>query len=248
MIVLMIDPLESRRGGVWNLDEFVGEANRLLPEYLPKEASARSTEPVNARLVRHYTTQGLVAEPRKEGREARYLYEHLIQLLVVRKLLAEGFTGAAIKQVLSGRSEPELEPLLAGTVRIELVPETSSPVADEREAFLRSIRERAGLPNRAGVPDRAYEASNHVLPKTRDAERHVGRSGPRMSAPLPGRVDDADSVFHETGWTRLAILDGLELHVREGFQLPTNRLGDEQLAQLLKTVLLHLEQTRKGSA
>ncbi|HZJ09143.1 MAG TPA: hypothetical protein VFD39_05570, partial [Trueperaceae bacterium] len=78
--------LTHLREGAWSLDEFVEHTNRLLPELLPKESSKRAADPVNQRLVRHYATQGLLDEPLKEGREARYLYRHLLQLLVVRRL------------------------------------------------------------------------------------------------------------------------------------------------------------------
>src|SRR5690606_19716519 len=129
--------------GAWSLDDFVERANALLPELLPKDAGKRAAEPVNQRLVRHYATQGLLDEPLKEGREARYLYRHLLQLLVVRRLLAEGFTATVVGHVLKDRPEGELEGLLTGGLQIELVPrETPS---DARAEFLRQVRERARL-------------------------------------------------------------------------------------------------------
>jgi len=42
-------------------------------------------------------------------------------------------------------------------------------------------------------------------------------------------------------------MDGLELLVRDDFRLPTTRLGDAELVQLLKVTLLHLEQKRRGT-
>src|SRR5690554_4486674 len=138
--------LFSLREGAWPLDDLVEHANRLLLSVLPKEAAGRAADAVNQRLVRHYTTQGLLDEPLKEGREARYLYRHLLQLLALRRLLAEGFTAVVVGHVLENRSDGELEGLVTSRLRIDLVPE-NAPAAHggERAEFLRRVRQRAGL-------------------------------------------------------------------------------------------------------
>lgn len=214
--------LAPHRDAVWNLNEFVEVANGLLPSYLPKDAIGRSADEVNVRLVRHYATQGLLQEARKEGREARYIFDHLLQLLVVRKLLADGFSAAATKQVMEGRTNQELESLLQGRVRIDLVPEGGHADISRRAEFLKQVRARAGLD-----------------PAT---------SGPQLPIPAALPAQPAgDSLFSASRWTRLSILDGLDLFVRDDFVLPKNRLGDAQLTQLLQVVLLQLEQRRKGT-
>ena len=225
------NPLTPHREGMWSLQEFVDLVNELLPAYLPKEATGRVADEVNPRLVRHYTTQGLLPEPRREGREARYLFEHLLAALVVRRLLAEGFSSGAIKQVLEGRSPEQLEALLDGGLRIELVPDSAVPDPGGRSAFLAQVRQRAGL-------DPA-EATDEV-----QARRF---SSPRTAAPpAQPATQQPSEPFRESTWTRIDLLDGLELLVRDDFQLPASRLGDEQLTQLLKVVLLQLEQKRRG--
>ena len=213
--------LSAHKDGVWNLKEFVAVANGLLPHYLPKDASGRSSEEVNARLIRHYATQGLLAEARKEGREARYVFGHLLQLLVVRKLLADGFSAAAIRKVIDGRTNRELENLLQGSVRVDLVPEAGRADVAQRAQFLKGIRAKAGL-------DAAPAPAATPVPGVRPGGSSV------------------DSLFSPSQWTRMTILDGLDLFVRDDFELPKNRLGDAQLTQLLQVVLLQLEQRRKG--
>ncbi|HET8985698.1 MAG TPA: MerR family transcriptional regulator [Trueperaceae bacterium] len=227
-------PLSSHREAVWNLNQFVDAVNALLPSYLPKDATGRTTDEVNARLVRHYATQGLIEEARREGREARYLYDHLIQLLVVRKLLAEGFSTTATKQAMTGRSAEELTRLLEGEVRVELVPEPATPGTAARAEFLRQVRARAGLDTTARLAPTAGPGP-------------TARPGPGAS-PLPPAAIAPTGIFSESVWTRLSILDGLDLFVRDDFELPKNRLGDEQLTQLLRVVLMQLEQRRKGSS
>lgn len=222
MAALNRSELATHEHAVWNLNEFVEVANGLLPTYLAKDATGRSADEVNARLVRHYATQGLLQEARKEGREARYIFDHLLQLLVVRKLLADGFSAAAAKQVMEGRTNGELEGLLQGSVRIDLVPEAGRSDVARRAEFLRHVRAKAGLdPSPSGPP-------------------------PPPAATVPDRPH-GDSLFSASQWTRLSILDGLDLFVRDDFALPKNRLGDAQLTQLLQVVLLQLEQRRKGT-
>jgi DNA-binding transcriptional MerR regulator len=228
--------LDTLRTEVWTLDQLVVTANRLLPDYLPKESSGRTVEDVNPRLVRHYTTAGLLPEPRKDGREARYLFDHLLHLLVVRRLLAEGLTSGAIKRVLEGVPGPELERLLAGGVRIEVVPERPEVVDDAKADFLKRLRTRAGL---AAPPVESSQFTTTTL-------RSMADSTAPMRPPEPTQQPNAASPFRHVDWSRIALLDGLELHVREDFRLPTYRLGDEQIAQLVKAVLLDLEQRRKG--
>lgn len=103
----------------WALEELVGEANRLMPRYLPEDArsgSGRLRDEITPRLVRHYTTQGLLDPPGKAGRENRYTLRHLLQVLTLRKLQAEGYRGSALETQLRSDDE-ELEMLLEGSSR-----------------------------------------------------------------------------------------------------------------------------------
>ena len=168
--------LPSLREGAWSLDEFVDQANRLLPHLLPKDAGKRAAEPVNQRLVRHYATQGLLDEPLKEGREARYLYRHLLQLLVVRRLLAEGFTVAVVGQVMAERSDDELIGLVTGGVQIELVPKQAP--SDERAEFLRRVRDRAGLVQPATTERDRLEVDSSALAAARTPTSSAASDGP----------------------------------------------------------------------
>ncbi|AZI45188.1 hypothetical protein EHF33_19950 (plasmid) [Deinococcus psychrotolerans] len=65
----MLGISQDWEGGI---EDFVEEANQRLAEVLPLDRASRPKDEVNARLVRHYTTEGLLPAPRREGREARY--------------------------------------------------------------------------------------------------------------------------------------------------------------------------------
>lgn len=220
------DPLASHQDAVYSLDELVAAANDLLPVFLPKDATGRAADGVTPRLVRFYATEGLLPEAHREGREARYSFEHLASLLAVRRLLAEGFGSAAIRRALAGRGRDELVALLRDEVQLQLVPTVTSALADPVKAeFLRGVRARAGL-------DGGMRAAAQV-------------SAPREpSAPTP-TPRSPGSPLSPTTWTRVTIQDGLELMVRDDFTLPTTPLGDQELLQLIKVVLLQVEQVGK---
>lgn len=104
----MIDVPAGWAGGI---EELVEEANRWLSHLLPVDRAARPKDEVNPRLVRHYTTQGLLPAPRREGRDARYARVHLMALLALRRLMADGLSGKALEAALSGRDEQVFERL-----------------------------------------------------------------------------------------------------------------------------------------
>jgi len=127
----------AKENPYWSLPEFVNVANDLLPNYLPLESgSTKARDQVTARLIRHYTTQAMLDEPDKEGREARYKYRHLLQLLVLRRLLAEGFASHVIGNLATSKRNDELEALLQGGVQLEVT------IANPALAFLHQIQER----------------------------------------------------------------------------------------------------------
>ncbi|HWG83946.1 MAG TPA: MerR family transcriptional regulator [Deinococcales bacterium] len=143
--------LASLRYSRWTLDEFVDAANHLLPQHLPEERRGNLSGEVNARLVRHYATQGHLDDPEKEGREARYTYRHLLQLLALRKAMALGY-GTSRLMELTHRPDDALEAFLTGGAQLELSPNPAL-------AYIRSVRAgRApdGPPPASPSPDALY--------------------------------------------------------------------------------------------
>lgn len=131
----------------WSLEELVQIANELLPQFLPEEkAHTRVREEVTPRLVRYYTSQGLLDEPLKAGREARYTYRHLLQVLLVRRLLTEGYGASVINTLARSKEDVELEALLQGGVQLTVAP------ANPALAFLQQIQQRQPNADRAMPP------------------------------------------------------------------------------------------------
>jgi DNA-binding transcriptional MerR regulator len=176
----------------WSLEDFVQITNALLPLYLPtQKAHSRVREDITPRLVRHYTSLGAMDEPLKVGRNATYTYRHLLQLLVVRRLMAQGYGASAIDDLTISQSNAELEALLQGGAQLSVTP------ANPALGFLQHIQNRD---KRAAVPP--------ISPS---------------SSPPP-------SPQH---WLRIAILPGLEVHLREDFVFPKSPQEQQNLVQLI---------------
>jgi DNA-binding transcriptional MerR regulator len=140
----------------WSLEEFVEVANNLLPQFLPaQKGNTRVREEVTPRLVRHYTTLGMLDEPLKDGRYAVYTYRHLLQILVVRRLLTEGFGANAIDQLATQKDNTELENLLAGGVQLSVT--TANPAL----AYLQQIQKKqSSVPPAPVSPAPPIESAN----------------------------------------------------------------------------------------
>ncbi len=204
----------------WDLDAFVEVANGLLPHYLPEDngARGRAADTVNPRLVRSYTTQGVIDRPLRQGREARYRYRHLLQLLLVRRLLGEGYGTAAIQPITSVKATPELEALLQGG--LQLTVETANPAL----AFLQSVKARGGP----------------SAPMARSAPRPMPAAPVESLAETTARVSPPKPVSDVSRWQRVEVLPGLEVQVREDFTPPSTPQEHENLLQLIAQKLTPL--------
>lgn len=77
-----------------------GSAQELAE--VAQEALAETAVPdadLNERLVRYYVTSGVLDAPVKRGREAVFELRHLVQLMVVRNLLAERLSLGQIRDL-----------------------------------------------------------------------------------------------------------------------------------------------------
>ncbi|KAA1250386.1 MerR family transcriptional regulator, partial [Mycobacterium simiae] len=87
----------------WTLDELVGRVAAALesPTY-PGAPNGRVRELPDRRIVRWYTTTGLVDRPVMQGRTARYSPRHLQQIVAVKRRQAQGRSLAEIQDELAG--------------------------------------------------------------------------------------------------------------------------------------------------
>ncbi|NTY02586.1 MerR family transcriptional regulator [Deinococcus sp. JMULE3] len=238
--------IEERWSG--GIDALVSEANRLLAQLLPGDRAARLKDEMNPRLVRHYTTVGLLPAPTREGREARYGRAHLLGLLALRRLMADGLSGKALVGALLGRSEEELADLALTGVTGEnpsAPPErsdaslTDSPgllllgnmklPTNPAVAYLDGLRRPAERLARA-VP----ETPSRVLPSPALPSPAPSRWGMRGILP---RASDHASTRPGQVWRRVEVAPGLEVQVSADFRAPHSEARWADLLRRVRDVL-----------
>jgi MerR-like DNA binding protein len=107
---------------MWTIDELVERVGAALAAEYPGAPNGRVRDVPDRRAVRWYATTGLVDRPSAmRGRTALYEARHLLQLVAVKRLQAEGRTLAEVQGELAGATEARLaaiaqvpEELLAG--------------------------------------------------------------------------------------------------------------------------------------
>jgi DNA-binding transcriptional MerR regulator len=115
------------QGAEWPLEQFVEIAGEVLDRLGIDERSVP-----NDRLVRYYTGEGAMRKPGREGREARYTWEHLVEFLVTRMLLKDGWPLSKISQFMSSSDTHSLEQMLPS--------EPMTPAEREVRAIKRSMK------------------------------------------------------------------------------------------------------------
>jgi DNA-binding transcriptional MerR regulator len=249
----------------YSLDELVSVANRLLPRLLPAEGRGmKLNELVNPRLVRHLSTLGLLDEAGREGREARYERRHLLQLLVARRLMAQGYSTGAIKKLTGGARDQELESLLHGGAQLGVtLPETivddslgDSVVANEmaasgsessagfsdgasREAFEDAPPDNAALSFLQNIRSGRKRAAMPDVAVSREAPPAPRINRSMVASPAPGSALTPAAPRY----VRIALRPGLELHVGEDFELPPSVSERETL---MHDALRLLQEAHKG--
>lgn len=98
----------------WTLDELVRRvAVGLADPAYPGAPNGRVREFPDRRVVRWYTTTGLVDRPAMQGRTALYGTRQLLQVVAVKRRQAEGRSLAEIQAELAGASDDTLRRVAA---------------------------------------------------------------------------------------------------------------------------------------
>ena len=171
-----------------SLEDLTLEAGRRLLEMglLQAQADGRVAAAPDARTVRYYGTLGLVDRPGIVEREARYGQRHLLQLVAVKRLQAEGRSLAEIQTELAGATDEALA-AVARVPDTPLVPEVL-PAAAAR-FWTRSAAQRA--PAAAEEPAEQNLVAEEPAEQNRVAEELGGQNpatepGERDAAAAPG--------------------------------------------------------------
>jgi hypothetical protein len=135
--VTMPDMEEQR----WTLDELAERVDDALAVDYQGPPSGRVRAVPDRRAIRWYTTIGLIDRPlAHRGRTALYGPRHLLQLVAVKRLQAEGQPLVAIQQELAGATDTQL-------ARVARLPAVPAPTVGVRPP----ARGRAGRRARAAA-------------------------------------------------------------------------------------------------
>lgn len=95
----------------WRIDELAARAAAALDGTETPTASGRVTPVPDRRMLRYYTTLGLLDRPEVRGRVAYYGRRHLLQVVAIKRLQAQGATLAQVQEALAGAPTSALERL-----------------------------------------------------------------------------------------------------------------------------------------
>jgi DNA-binding transcriptional MerR regulator len=206
---------------VWTLDELTERVGAALSVGYDGQPSGRVRDLPDQRAIRWYTTIGLVDRPAAtRGRTAMYGPRHLLQLVAIKRLQAQGRSLVAIQAELAGATDAQL----AGVARLA-APERRRPAAAPAEAPAVSAPAAPARP-----PDTGQGAVRHArFWRERPAETTV-------PAAVPGVATEDLPV---------ATLQGVRLDERATLLLdPARPLDDADLRAILDAARPLLEALR----
>jgi DNA-binding transcriptional MerR regulator len=136
----------------WTIEELVQRAERALEVDYYGQVSRRVSDVPTLRNIRYYTTLGLLDRPAEiRGRTAYYSLRHLMQLVAIKRLQAEGLSLTEIQNRLLGLSDAKLG-------RIAKLPEdrlefVSEPTPTRPQAARQQARFWTFAPSEAPAPE-----------------------------------------------------------------------------------------------
>jgi DNA-binding transcriptional MerR regulator len=190
----------------WTLDELSAQVALALAVDYAGPPSGRVREVPDGRTIRYYTTLGLIDRPAEmRGRTALYGVRHLLQLVAIKRLQAQGLSLAEVQGRLVGLTDATLRDLAqvaadgtpaAGAKKDEAArgdfwKATPEPAARADGAEAMGVRPLVGVPLADGVTllldamrpmDEhdwmALRAAAAPLLKLLEARRLLGDKGP----------------------------------------------------------------------
>src|SRR5262245_18184089 len=94
----------------WTLNELTAHVALALAEDYDGAPNGRVRDVPDPRTIRYYTTLGLLDRPGElRGRTALYGRRHLLQLVAIKRLQAQGLTLQQVQERLLGLTDGDLE-------------------------------------------------------------------------------------------------------------------------------------------
>ncbi|HEY2697407.1 MAG TPA: MerR family transcriptional regulator [Pseudonocardiaceae bacterium] len=180
----------------WTIDELAQLVGEALGADYAGQTNGRVREVPDRRTIRWYTTIGLLDRPAAmRGRTALYGRRHLLQLVAVKRLQADGRTIAEVQEALLGAADVTLDEL-AHLAELPVAPPSAARLASPAAPPARfwAARPASPSPNAALIP--GVRLANGVTLVLDGAPR------PLDAADLTAIADAATAlldVLHERG-------------------------------------------------
>lgn len=118
----------------WTIDQLAERVDAALSVGYPGQTSGRVRQVPDRRAIRYYTTLGLLDRPAAmRGRVAVYGQRHLLQLVAIKRLQAEGLSLAEVQARLAGATDARLREV----ARLPAAAAAPAPLARARVAAAR---------------------------------------------------------------------------------------------------------------
>jgi DNA-binding transcriptional MerR regulator len=178
---------------LWTIEELNTRVALALSVNYDGAASGRVRDVPDVRTIRYYTTLGLLDRAADmRGRTALYSRRHLLQLVAIKRLQADGLPLGDIQQRLVGLSNARLarlaripdEPLIVERVGAAASPAAPEPADEERERFWAAA---PAEPLRAANPPAAEPVTLQGVP----LDDHVTLL---LAADRPLELDDIEAL------------------------------------------------------
>jgi DNA-binding transcriptional MerR regulator len=222
-------------------------AERVLKSLGPGQDKKTVTEFPNERTIRYYLTEGLLPQPReKRGLKSIFGYEHLLTLLVIKKLQADGVPISLIKKLIVGKSVGELEALLDEEIHIF----TEQQALDDYRRTTGHTDDSDVVVSHDPKARREYLEKNEaqsyleslLLKKPqilREADMDMSYSQPLFSAsaPPPPAAAPKPAEPSAESWKRYTIAPGVEIHIEKNYKPPRDEREKSRIIELIERVL-----------
>jgi DNA-binding transcriptional MerR regulator len=220
----MAHPVEREREHKYvGLPEFALAGERILAQLDLEQERGTVTSVPDERTIRYYLAEGLIETPEeRQGTASVFGYMNLLQLVAVKKLQAEHLPIRKIRELVSGRSEQELEALLGiSSPSTERRASTKSNRESEAKRYLESLL--APTMSQSGLT--TSKSGQHTKPQ---------RSGPTQSPPLLAAAAPPEADTLSKSWQRVEIEPRLELHIRSDYSPPLTSAKSRSLADRIR--------------
>ncbi len=159
----------------WTIDELANQVAQALSVGYAGQASGRVRDVPNHRTIRYYTTLGLLDRPAAlRGRTALYGRRHLLQLVAIKRLQAQGLSLADLQQRLVGLPDADL-------ARLARISATADRPAIRGAPDTAEASPRAADFWREGPADFAADGRNGEAPAAPPTEETMPLQGIRLA-------------------------------------------------------------------